>query len=190
MRVGSVKVEFDQKEYRRLLKNMKKLPEDIKNKAVKNSLRSAGRYYVKMIKSLAPKYESLQDNIKSYVMNKRYKKRNGYYNEYLEGIIVGVFRPKNIVKRKVQTKYGPRYEYNDPYYAHWIEYGTNVRYRRYLSRSKNIKLKKPQYLGRITAQPFMRPAFEIYNPSAFNKFRHELFKRLKWLEKRGYIGSR
>lgn len=140
------------------------MPAELSDKTLQSAGLAAARPLVEKAKQLAPKgkTKNVSNSIGAY--------RGGNFKSVVSG------------KRQIgAVSAGPRRGRYKGFAAHLNEYGTVVRF----SRKRNGRpMVKPANRGKMTAKPFMEPAFEQTKPQILGTYNTILSKRIVGVMKR------
>lgn len=142
---------------------LKAMPIELSDKTMASAGIAAAKPLVEKAKQLAPKGKTrnLQNSIGAYR---------------------GSFKMVTSGRRQVgEVSAGPRRGRYKGYAAHLIEYGTQDRYAK---KRDGKPLATPAYRGRVTANPFMKPAFDQTRPLILGTYNTILSKRVVSVMKR------
>ena len=161
-----------------LLKNLKSLPEKVQKRILVGAVRAGAKPMIKEAKSLAPVQSGM---IKDSIGVTRFKTRKKSLVWFVVSPRVKTFKMKATNMDNGQNAVLTMR--NDPWYAHFVEYGTYSHLDHPMVRARTGKLGKKRAKivasgGGIKPHPFMRPAFEKEGLNSINEVRKYIAKRL------------
>jgi len=161
-----------------LLKNLKTLPEKLQKRVLVGAVRAGAKPIIKEARKLAPKDSGM---LKESIGVTKFKTRK----KTLVWFVVSP-RVKKFKMKATDTDSGKNVVLtmlNDPWYAHFVEYGTYAKLDHPLV--KRVGGKRGKKRNQIAAKgygikphPFMRPAFEKEGENSIKYVREYIAKRL------------
>ncbi len=161
-----------------LLKNLKTLPEKVQKRVLVGAVRAAAKPIVKEARALAP---TKSGALKASIGVTKFKTRK----KSLIWFQVSPRQHGNFTKR-FTTASGQKWsikDISDPWYAHFVEFGTYAKLDHPLINKLSSKRRKRRDAivvkgGGITPHPFMRPAFEKEGDKAIVALKEYMKKRI------------